>query len=445
LRKKEVVPLGLQYTGSRISRDAADEDDSDDPFARGFDGEDSEEENSEGQVEAEDEVEYGEGVLPTEGGDEDDALEDGDERMEDFDSEDEGDDDGEDEDEDGKGEGEDQDTSDTSDDDAADVTSKLREMMKDEKSLNSTISQAAIADVTKGQAIKSQRKTFDTLLNTRIRLQKALISTNSMATEAYSKETAPEASIEAAETAALTLLNNLTNLRSSLDSARTGEKRKRLEFTPSSTSTEIWSAIKVDEKAALPHRKAIIEKWSLKTRGAAVSSSKGRLNTSVGQTLTDVLTSQLQDMPRLVARTQVPRSCAPLQSTSNVPSKDIYDDADWYGLLLKELLEQRSADLNTSGISEFVVQQPWQVAREAKTRKIVDTKASKGRKLRYTVHEKLQNFMAPEERGEWGDRQRDELFGSLFGQRVGLGEEVEEKSEGEDEDIAEEGLMLFRS
>jgi protein AATF/BFR2 len=445
LRKKEVVPLGPQYTGSKISRDAVDEDDSDDPFARGFDGEDSEEENSEGQVEVEDDVEYGEGVLHTDGGNEEDELEDEDEDEDgaDFDSEDEGKDNGEDDDEDG--EGEDQDTSDTSDDDAADVTSKLREMMKDEKSLNSTISQAAIADVTKGQAIKAQRKTFDTLLNTRIRLQKAIISTNSMATETYSKGTAPEASIEAAETAALTLLNNLTNLRSSLDSARTGEKRKRPEFTPSSTSAEIWSTIKADEKAALPHRKAIIEKWSLKTRGAAVTSSKGRLSTSVGQTLTDVLTSQLQDMPRLVARTQVPRSCAPLQSTSNVSSKDIYDDADWYGLLLKELLEQRSADLNTSGVSEFVVQQPWQVAREAKTRKIVDTKASKGRKLRYTVHEKLQNFMAPEERGEWGDRQRDELFGSLFGQRVGLGEEAEEKSEGEDVDMAEEGLMLFRS
>ncbi|KAF2785556.1 TRAUB-domain-containing protein [Melanomma pulvis-pyrius CBS 109.77] len=446
LRKREVVPLGPQYTGSRITRDAAEEEDSDDPFARGFDDvEDSE--NSE--VEAEDEVEYGNGVLHRDGSGEEDEDEDEDEDMEEFGSDDQDD---QDDDDDEDGNGEDQDTSDTSDDDddAADVTSKLREMMKDEKFLNSTISQAAIADVTKGQAIKSQRKTFDTLLNTRIRLQKALISTNSMTSDTCSKETAPEASIEAAEMAALTLLNNLTNLRSTLDSARAGEKRKRADFTRESSSSEIWTSIQATERTALPHRKAIIEKWSLKTRGAAVTSSKGRLNTSVGQTLTDVLTGQLQDMPRLVARTQVPRSCAPLQASSNIPSKDIYDDADLYGLLLKELLEQRSADLNTSGTSEFVVQQPWQVAREAKTRKIVDTKASKGRKLRYTVHEKLQNFMAPEERGEWGERQRDELFGSLFGQRFGLGEDVgrdEGRSDDEDEgvDVAEEGLMLFRS
>ncbi|KAF2713809.1 TRAUB-domain-containing protein [Pleomassaria siparia CBS 279.74] len=466
LRKPEAVPLGSQYTGSRISRNAAEDEDSDDPFARGFDDAgDSEESVS-------DLDEYRKGISKGEESEEDEIdgeNENGDEQMEGFDSEDqdENDEDVDDEDADEK----DQDTSDTSDDEDGDEdeddTSKLRKMMKKqnmddnsddeddqskirdmfkEQGITAQISQAAVADVTKGQAIKSQRKIFDTLLNTRIRLQKALISTNSMAADSESGKAAPEVSIEAAETAALTLLNNLTNLRSTLDSARAGDKRKRTEFTRATSSSEIWSSMQATEPAALSHRKAILEKWSVKTRGATVKASKSRLNTSVGQTLTDVLTSQLQDMPRLVARTQVPRSCAPLQSAANTSSKDIYDDADLYGLLLKELLEQRSADLNTSGTSEFVVQQPWQVAREAKTRKVVDTKASKGRKLRYTVHEKLQNFMAPEERGDWGDRQRDELFGSLFGARMGLGEDVDEvMSEGEDGDAAEEGLMLFRS
>ena len=84
-------------------------------------------------------------------------------------------------------------------------------------------------------------------------------------------------------------------------------------------------------------------------------------------------------------------------------------------LLLKELLENRSAELNANGVGEFVVSQPYELMRQAKTKKVVDTKASKGRKLRYTVHEKLQNFMAPEDKNAWGERQRDELFSSLFG------------------------------
>lgn len=89
--------------------------------------------------------------------------------------------------------------------------------------------------------------------------------------------------------------------------------------------------------------------------------------------------------------------------------------------------------------------------RELKVKKPVDTKASKGRKMRYTMHEKLQNFMAPDDRGTWGERQRDELFGGLLGRKVKLGED-EEGVDGEDGDgegsemdgeVEVEGLRLF--
>jgi protein AATF/BFR2 len=53
--------------------------------------------------------------------------------------------------------------------------------------------------------------------------------------------------------------------------------------------------------------------------------------------------------------------------------------------------------------------------RTQKVKKKVDTKASKGRKLRYTVHEKIQNFMVPVPRGTWHEEQTDDLFASLFG------------------------------
>ncbi|KAF2641015.1 TRAUB-domain-containing protein [Massarina eburnea CBS 473.64] len=324
----------------------------------------------------------------------------------------------------------------------------VRDMMKDTKSLATNLAAAAQTDVAKGNAIKTQRKAFDTLLNTRIRLQKALISTNSMVAEAHQDETAPEASIEAAETAALNLLNNITDLRASLDEARTGNKRKRSAFTSSTPVSNIWDSISLSESGNVKHRKITLEKWSAKTRGVSTNTAKGQLNNGAQQSLTDVLDSQLSNSAHLIARTQTPRSCAPLQSASSKPASDarIYDDADFYGLLLKELLEQRSADLATNGTAEFVVQAPWQVARDAKTRKVVDTKASKGRRLRYTVHEKLQNFMAPEERGQWGERQRDELFSSLFGQRLGLGEHDEVESEADDAmDAEEQGLMLFRN
>jgi protein AATF/BFR2 len=443
LRKQETKPLGKQYAGKGVSRDELDNSDSDDPFAKGFDEEDSEEHSEDASEGDDEEADFSEGLnalIDGDAGSDEDGDEDEEEEMDSEDVDMDGEDDAEDDDEDA------QDDSEESGDDNKSGAAAVRDLMKDAKSMTSTLAAGAQSDVAKGEAVKTQRKTFDTLLNTRIRLQKALIATNSMVAAQHKEAAAPDASVSAAEAAALTLLNNLTDLRISLEESRTGEKRKRTAFDASTSSSDIWSSIKSTEKAAVLHRKAVLERWSNKTKATSVTNNKARLNASAQQTLTEVLDSQLTSS-HLVTRTQTPRSCAPLQSAHKgaQPDSAIYDDADFYGLLLKELLEQRSADVNANGTSEFVVQAPWQVAREAKTKKVVDTKASKGRRLRYTVQEKLQNFMAPEERGEWGERQRDELFGSLFGKRLRLGEEdVESESEME-ADAEEAGLMLFRS
>ncbi|KAF2105755.1 apoptosis-antagonizing transcription factor [Lophiotrema nucula] len=461
LRKKEVVPLGPQYTGSRIGREQLEDEDSDDPFARPvFDVEGGSEDNEE--IEEDDEDGHvhvnGNGVAHSDeeisqtSSDEDDLLGGDDGSNDDLsDDHSEGEDEDEDDDEDQnaelrrmmKDDASDEDEEDDGEEGAKKISAKAKELYLEKSSVTGNISAAANADVEKGQAVRTQKKAFDSLLNTRIRLQKALISANSLSADAHAKSPAPEDAISAAEHAALKLLNSITSLRATLDSTRTGQKRKRSTFTSETPSREILVSIKSSEKSALTHRRAILEKWSQKTKSANTLTQRSRLNASAEQTLSSVLQSQLSDPTHLIQRTQTPRSCAPLQSAAGIQSSpSIYDDADFYGLLLKELLESHSN--GAAGAAEFVVQAPWQVAREAKTKKVVDTKASKGRKLRYTVHEKLQNFMAPEDRGLWGDRQREELFSSLFGRRLGLGEEVEDDSDGEG-DRVEEGLMLFGS
>lgn len=54
-------------------------------------------------------------------------------------------------------------------------------------------------------------------------------------------------------------------------------------------------------------------------------------------------------------------------------------------------------------------------AQRKKNKKVVDTRASKGRKIRFDTHEKLENYMAPAPLGDWHDEMSEELFGSLFG------------------------------
>ncbi|KAI9712485.1 MAG: hypothetical protein M1812_006901 [Candelaria pacifica] len=319
---------------------------------------------------------------------------------------------------------------------------ELREMMNEQqKAVVATVSQSAAADVEKGKAVKQQRSTFDALLNTRIRLQKAMVATNSLTTFEE------QGTVRAAEDAAFRLWNALNGLRQDIHAARapkTGDKRKRT-YDTDTASSDLWDTIQDHESNALPQRRATLEKWSSKIRGATTLPLSKRLNnTTVQQTITDVLAEQLSNPERLVKRTQVPRSCAPIQASTGIhESPEIFDDADFYQLLLKELVDQRMVDNTTSMASLQNGAAQWQAAREARTKKVVDTKASKARKLRYTVHEKLQNFMAPEDRGSWGTRQVDELFGGLLGRRMRLGEEAEMQDSGS-EDLGEAGLMLFR-
>ncbi|THW89889.1 TRAUB-domain-containing protein [Aureobasidium pullulans] len=310
--------------------------------------------------------------------------------------------------------------------------------------------------IQKGRAVKSQRTTFDSLLNTRIKLQKALIGTNTL-TGVIASSTPTEDTQDAflaAETAAFTLWSTLNSLRETLESSRTGHKRKHAEYTIDTPTEDLWSHMRTQEHSAQPSRVSILEKWNAKARGASAITPKNKLNnsSSSNQSIVDVLQEQLHG-DRLIKRARTPRSCAPLQlasaATSDSEPSHIYDDADFYGLLLQSLLEQRSADsIAASASSTISINAGFQMRREAKTKKNVDTKASKGRKMRYTVQEKLQNFMAPEDRNVWAERAADELFGSLFGARLGLGEDEDEERQEEDagdEVEAEAGLMMFRS
>ena len=375
----------------------------------------------------------------------------------------------------------------------ADDRAELRKLMAEEqKSVVATISQAAKSDAAKGNAVKQQRSTFDALLNTRIRLQKALIATNSLSATPNPEhidadsEAGAEA-IKSAEKAAFNLWNKLNTLRTSIQLPPSANPKKRPFSATSSTPTStLWTQMQSQESTSFPTRRTTLMKWSQRVHLASSLPTHNKLtNTSTHQPLTSILDTQLSspNAERLIKRTQIPRSCAPLQqqqqqqqtqthsknnnhnnNKQHIPAADsdpqqedpsIYDDSDLYTLLLRDLLDQRMATSSSSSTAANPLTSPLPIPTTIttatarllarSTRPRVDTKASKGRKLRYTVHEKLQNFMAPEDRGTWGQRQADELFAGLLGRRgVLLGEGEGEGGEEGDRDREEEGLRLFR-
>lgn len=423
LRKPaKAAPLGPKYRGSQVGRDALDQDsDSDNPWSKAFDDEDdSEVEGSAGSANEES------GDDDSEGSNEEDEEGNSDTDMS----------------------VEDEDLTRRPQGDDAKLRKELANAVGDDlkNAMSASISRGSKEDAEKGRAVKKQRTAFDSLLNTRMKLQKSLIATNTLAGTADNKIEAGKdgaaQALEAAETAAFNLWNSLNTFREDLLASRAGKKRKHAVFSAKSPTEDLWTHVQLQEAETKPIRDAVLLKWSIKSQGPTVVADKTRLNQRESQaTIVDILQEHLSNSDRLIKRTHAPRSCAPLQVSQGVTESDrIYDDADFYGLLLKELLEQKSQDSMAASNIDI----GFQLRRETKTKKNVDTKASKGRKLRYTVHEKLQNFMAPEDRSKWGERQADELFGSLFGQKMALGEDDDLQDDEDAVNPEEAGLMLFR-
>ncbi|OTB00912.1 hypothetical protein M426DRAFT_32172, partial [Hypoxylon sp. CI-4A] len=303
--------------------------------------------------------------------------------------------------------------------------STIQEMMSaGQRTVASTLSSAAQKDVAKGKAVRQQRKAFDALLNVRIRLQKSLVAVNSFsALEDLSDQSEP---YEAAEAAALKLLNAIDGYRTSIqsDSAeKIGQKRKRTADVDT-PNEDIWEQMEAIEQRALARRRAVLEKWSHSARNIRTVDRSSRKFTNMAEkSLTTRLDEDLDTPERLIKRTRTPRSCAPAQVAKKVNEDPaIYDDADFYQLLLKELVDQRTGDASGApGGPAATVR--FAAVKEAKAKRHVDTKASKGRKMRFNVHDKLQNFMAPEDRRSWEQSAIDRFFGTLFGQKLVLNED----------------------
>jgi protein AATF/BFR2 len=93
---------------------------------------------------------------------------------------------------------------------------------------------------------------------------------------------------------------------------------------------------------------------------------------------------------------------------------DIFDDSDFYASMLRELIDSRGA-ASVMGASGADSSLAWAQAakRASKKNRNGDLKTSKGRKLRFDVIEKLENFMPPIPRETWNRDQIDRLINQL--------------------------------
>jgi len=334
---------------------------------------------------------------------------------------------------------------------------RLATMPSGTAALASALSASANADIHKGQAVKKQQQIFDRLLDARIKLQKGLTAANQLDPTSISDEEVKSAA-KKAEEAARALWSTIDSIRCDLlapQSSLTDKhspskdspfKRKRPFVATSSTSlSEIWDQSTSLEAYSLPYRRANLDKWHAKTQPVIDTRQRSNLFSNSQQPsrskLTDVLDTYLAtESDKLVAA-----------STTTSTTTLQYDDNTFYQSLLRDLITSRASTGASTGQGELYI--PVKLHPSGSKNKNVDTKASKGRKVRYTVHEKLENFMATEDRTTWPDAARTEFFGSLFGQSRALDEndededrdEVSVNGRDEDERRQVQALKLFRT
>ena len=333
-------------------------------------------------------------------------------------------------------------------------------------------------EISKGQAVKNQLLIWDNLLECRIKMQKMLIDSNKYPQfDILSNLTKDNSEVKnsvkntteklkdllevllkvdhalQSQNKSLFLNEEKDDLDEEITSESDNEKddseddgqdeiedendqiKKANEIEKSQSSKrkleyeELENVLSKRHKNLIPIRNDTIDKWFERTRYSTGNFNKKTLNL-LEQSATKQIQHILTDRERLIRKTQMKRSVYNVigkkidnvnDEHSNIPNEkeydtEIFDDDDFYHQLLRELIERKTGDSN----DPIAMSKRWIEIQKirSKMNKRVDTKASKGRKVRYEVHPKLVNFMAPVETSYFSESAKDELFNSLFGKGV---------------------------
>ena len=266
----------------------------------------------------------------------------------------------------------------------------------------------------KSQAVTCQLSCWDKLLEQRIMLQKMLTKVNTFPqnVDSFIDQDDPEhvKLVNKANKSLSSLLLKSVQLKHCID--RKGIEDSKIMKRKLEDMND-W--LEQDFAQGEKKRNERIEMWSDRTQRLG---AMGSMNTPTLEQIEQIVSN----MPRLVKRTKVARvECNVLgeermELDEQQENPNIFDDSDFYHHLLRELIEKKTSTNSESG----EVGKHWlQIQKlRSKLNKKVDTRASKGRKVRYDIHTKLVNFMAPVRISDpMADSARQELFSSLFDAR----------------------------
>ncbi|CAJ0592831.1 unnamed protein product [Cylicocyclus nassatus] len=167
-------------------------------------------------------------------------------------------------------------------------------------------------------------------------------------------------------------------------------------------------------------RNATLAKWDERTKLISSRRTKNA-NSDFSAFEKENIVAQIEkicsDRPRVLKRSRTKKSDVE-RIGGNVEAEEdeeIYDDDDFYQVLLKELIDKKTSNTQdpVAMTRHYIEMQKLKSKRSKK--KYVDHRASKDRKIKYLPIPKLVNFHpAMPEMVQWSHESRNELFKSLF-------------------------------
>ncbi|KAF7035078.1 hypothetical protein CFC21_046005 [Triticum aestivum] len=282
---------------------------------------------------------------------------------------------------------------------------QYRTLQANQQSILQTLKQHRDDDVSRGQAVKNQKALWDKTLEMRFLLQKAFSTSNKLPKDpSKSRFCSHDQEIEQAYVDLLDsskqTLGCMLELQKALLEQNQAAKGANDTLPDSNGESDEWLQVQKLHTRITPFRNTEIDKWQRKTQvttGAAAL--KGKLH-AFNQNISDQVAGYMRDPSRMINRMYLRKSDVGVfgesaaEPATTVEGKDVegdpelIDDSEFYHQLLKEFLE--SCDTGASESAFYALRK-----KQNKKRKLVDRRASKSRKIRYSVHEKIANFMAP--------------------------------------------------
>lgn len=311
---------------------------------------------------------------------------------------------------------------------ADDLDAELAALEADDAAAMVAYSAFTAADAERGHAVEGQLALFDALLDARVLLQKPMASANRLpppAALAALADAKPALATALAEVRAegAALMTDLLRLRAALAGAhpdaiaagREGKRRRGAEdalpfgkrakaggagdddaATGGKGAEELWAAAVAGWEATAAFRKRTGDNLGLNLTEAAEA---GDAPTRVKGPLAD-------DADRVVKRACPPAAKLALLGVTLPPSSsagvtglvttdgyylEAYDDSTSFSKYLRQVARGAPGEDGTSAatLASILLKHP------SVKRAGVDKRATKGRRLKYVVHPKLVNFMAP--------------------------------------------------